>query len=106
VDKETGNEYKTYSIITTNPNDLLAGIHNTKFRQPLIMTDEEATKWIDPTLEKEEIRSLFKIYPETDMEAYTVSRLITAKDKNANVPEILVEHHYPELEYKQGDLFG
>ena len=105
TDKATGEISKTYSIVTTEPNAMMAEIHNVKQRQPLILDDDDARKWIEPGLNEEEIKSLFKIYPENELVAYTISKLITTKGANANIPQILEEFHYPELDYRQGNLF-
>ena len=38
VDKETGEIFNTYSIITTEVNELMTEIHNIKKRMPVILT--------------------------------------------------------------------
>jgi len=46
VDKQTGEILKTYTIVTTQANDLMSEIHNTKKRMPVILTPENEEKWL------------------------------------------------------------
>jgi putative SOS response-associated peptidase YedK len=97
VDNQTGEIRNTFSILTTPANPLMERIHNIKKRMPLILSIADEKKWIDPDLTKEEITKLIKPYSETDMTAYTVSRMINSARNNRNVPEIMEEVEYPEL---------
>ena len=48
------------------------------------------------------------VFEQDKMEAYTISRLITSKHQNPNVPEVLTQYNYPELEesnFSQKSLF-
>lgn len=103
IDKQTGEEVATFSILTTPANPLMETIHNTKKRMPLILPREIEQKWLDPTLTKEEIRNFFVPFPEKDMEAYTVSKLITAQSENTNTQEVYKPFGYYEL---QSGLFN
>tara|TARA_R110000868_G_scaffold96405_8_gene265262 strand:- start:157 stop:771 length:615 start_codon:yes stop_codon:yes gene_type:complete len=47
TNKTTGEIIKSYSIITTAANDLMAKIHNTKKRMPLILNREEELTWLN-----------------------------------------------------------
>ncbi len=46
ADKATGEVLDTYSIITTEANELMAEIHNTKKRMPVILTPENEQQWL------------------------------------------------------------
>ena len=46
VDKNTGEIVKSYSIVTTQANDLMAEIHNHKKRMPIILNSENETDWL------------------------------------------------------------
>lgn len=46
VDKSTGEIVKTYTIITTEANELMAKIHNTKKRMPFILAPELEEAWL------------------------------------------------------------
>ena len=44
---ETGEKQKTYSIITTEANELMSKIHNTKKRMPVILPKENEFDWLN-----------------------------------------------------------
>ena len=92
--KET---FFTYSIITCEPNNLLRKIHNKKKRMPVILPRERQKDWIDTSLDKDEIKSLLVPFPDEKMEAHTISRLITSKTSERNVPEVIKPYEYTEL---------
>lgn len=46
---KTGNQYKTYSIITTAANELMSQIHNTKKRMPVCLNRKMDKEWLDGT---------------------------------------------------------
>jgi len=98
-------EVDTYTIITCDANPLMAKIHNKKQRMPVILKEDNWNKWIQNT-DKEESLNLLKPYNEDDMEAYTISKLITAKDQDPNVPEVIKPFDYKILKsYEQRGLF-
>jgi len=94
---ETGEILKTFSIITSDANSLLAKIHNTKLRMPVILTEENEKSWLNENLEKDDIEAFLKPYRGKDLEAYTISKMITQRGVERNVPEILKPFDYPEL---------
>lgn len=46
-DKNSENNWRTYTIITTEANELMAEIHNTKKRMPLILSTNVEFDWLD-----------------------------------------------------------
>jgi putative SOS response-associated peptidase YedK len=69
-----GQQIRTCTIITTEPNELLATIHN---RMPAILTPEARDAWLDPALNDEHaLVSMLVPYKSDEMEARPVSRLI------------------------------
>ncbi|MBM9499693.1 SOS response-associated peptidase [Leptospira sp. 201903071] len=100
----SGEIVNSFSILTTDANPLMARIHNSKKRMPLILPKEGEEAWIDPELKEEkDIRALFKIFPEEKMDAYTISKLITSRNENSNVREVSKEFIFSEL--SQENLF-
>jgi putative SOS response-associated peptidase YedK len=97
VDNETGEIRNTFSILTTPANSLMEKIHNTKKRMPLIIPIQDEKKWTDPELPKEEIMKLITPYDDSDMTAYTVSRMANSTRNNRNVPEVTEKVEYAEL---------
>ena len=68
-----GKEISSYTIITTEPNPLVAPIHN---RMPVILEREFEEKWLKEPAEMNKLISLLKPFPENKMEAYPVSRAV------------------------------
>jgi len=97
TDKETGELFRTFTIITTDANPLMAKIHNTKKRMPVILQQDQWSTWLNPALNKEQIADMLLPCADTDMEAHTISKLITTRDADTNVPEVIQEELYPEL---------
>lgn len=97
TDKQTGEHLCTHSIITTEPNDMLRKIHNVKQRMPVIVPPNRYQEWLSGDLSKEAIRSFFTAYPDAEMANHTISKLITSRTQNSNVPEVLDAVSYPEL---------
>ena len=101
TDKETGELFKTFAIITTDANPLMARIHNLKKRMPVILTKDQWNTWLDPQLTKEQIANMLLPCPDTNMNAYPISKLITTRGADTNVPEIKQECTYPELAFAE-----
>lgn len=72
LDKETGEERDTFSIITTGTNPLTDYIHNTKHRMPAILSKEDEERWLDTSLSRTEIEALLKPYEADKMDAYVI----------------------------------
>ncbi|WP_294471610.1 SOS response-associated peptidase [uncultured Bacteroides sp.] len=72
LDKETGEERDTFSIITTDTNPLTDYIHNTKHRMPAILSKEDEAKWLDTSLSRIEIEAMLKPYEVDKMDAYII----------------------------------
>lgn len=105
VNTETGEITNTFSIITTDANPLMEMIHNIKKRMPLILSYDNAEKWLDPNISREQIKSLMVPYDEKQMKAHTISRVANQSKANRNFKEIMDEVHYPEIDQKPNLLF-
>ena len=46
-DPETGKEITTVTIVTTEANELMAEIHNTKHRMPILLNKQTQYRWLD-----------------------------------------------------------
>lgn len=97
VDKATGELINSFSILTTGANPMMERIHNLKKRMPVIVPPSLYKKWLQPDLTKEEIQSFFHPYPEENMQEHSISKRITSRTDNPNVPETLEPFTYPEL---------
>ena len=65
ADKTTGEIFRTFAIITTQPNELVGPIHN---RMPVILTGKEADTWLDENLSEQEAFDLLQSFPAENME--------------------------------------
>jgi putative SOS response-associated peptidase YedK len=72
-------EIRSCTILTTRPNALAGEIHD---RMPVILPAGSYDAWLDPEAEKEELVALLAAYPEDEMEAYPVSRLVNSPSNN------------------------
>lgn len=97
VDPDTGEIIKLttpcFSILTTDANELMAKVHNTKKRMPVILTRELAKEWINPNLSSERVTEIAKFqYAAASMKAFSIPKdfqqLSNPKEMKA----------YPELE--------
>ena len=76
----------SFTILTTEPNELTATIHN---RMPVIVRPEDYTRWLDPGVrEPETVRDVLMPFPAEEMIAYPVSTLVN-NVKNEG-PELIV----------------
>ena len=97
VNKPTGEIKKTFSIVTTEANPLMAKIHNVKLRMPLILTKDNWQQWLNTNLHESDIKKLMQPLNEDLMTAYTISKRITSRTENPNSVETLQPFEYPEL---------
>ena len=96
TNRDTGEVEDTFSIITTTANPLMEKIHNLKKRMPVILDDHSEKRWLDPDLPLPETLELLRPLPESEMEAYTISRLITKPGVDKNTPELIRPFRYPD----------
>ncbi len=69
-----GRKVSSCTVITTEPNALVAGIHD---RMPVILRREDEALWLDRReRDWSRIRELLRPYPAEEMEAYPVSPLV------------------------------
>ena len=75
VDKETGEELRTFSILTRAAGPLLAAIHNSRQRQPVILVDGAETAWLDSTGNRDSITELFAPVDDAMLQATELLRI-------------------------------
>ncbi len=96
INKEDGEIFHTFSIITTEANTLMAQIHNTKKRMPFILTKEKEKEWLNPVLSQPQIAALIKPLDDDFLKAHTVSRLVSSVKENTNVEMAQQPFNYHE----------
>ncbi len=96
----------SYTVLTTTANPLMATIHNSKKRMPVIIPKQYERDWLNQNLSKEDALALCEPINEQMMKAFTISKRITSKVEETNVPEVLQPQTWPSDEpEKQGSLF-
>ena len=74
-----GEDVKTFSIITTEPNELMKPLHN---RMPVIIKQENEEKWLQE-IDISEAQKMLEPYPFEDLEAYPISTLVNSPRNNS-----------------------
>lgn len=87
VDQDSGETFKTFSIITTPANKLLTEVHNNAKRMPLIIAEEDRDRWLG-NLDKEGISGMMKPYTDGILKAHPVSKMANRPRIDKNIPEI------------------
>lgn len=72
-DPETEERVETCSVLTTQPNSLMAQLHD---RMPVILDDEASAAWLDPKAAIESLQSLLKPCPADQLESFPVHRCV------------------------------
>ena len=98
IDKETGEVITSFSIITTEANELMAKIHNggdNSSRMPLILESSMIAEWLDPATSEDKIKNLLQYkVPATSLTAYPV---FTIRGKNKlSGSAVINECNYPD----------
>jgi putative SOS response-associated peptidase YedK len=78
-------------------NPLMEKIHNNGKRMPVIVPREYENDWLNQSLTKEDVLAFCQPFPEGKMEAYTISKLITSRKEDTNVPAVLEPQAYVEV---------
>ena len=98
LNETTGEMRNTFSIITTRANPLLERIHNTRKRMPVMLKQADEKKWLREDLDGPEMDSMLTPYDDREMQAHTVSKLVSTKRIDKNTPEVMKEFRYEGLE--------
>lgn len=80
----------TFSIITTEANELMRCIHNTNFRMPALLYKEEEEKWLYPGLNRSAVEELLQPFDSNRMEAYVIDNNFLKKSPYD--PDIIKPH--------------
>jgi putative SOS response-associated peptidase YedK len=74
--KPDGKKVESFTIITTEPNELIEPIHN---RMPVILRPEDEEQWLDVSRTSfAKAKSLLKPLPEELMDAHDVSTIVNS----------------------------
>ena len=83
-DKETSKSIETYTIITTDPNELMQSLHN---RMPVILDPKDYERWLAPAEPSHLPVDLLRPYPAEKMKAWKVNSAVGNVRNNS--PELV-----------------
>lgn len=78
---QDGQIIRTFSILTTTPNELMAEIHD---RMPVILPKEHEQTWLK-SVDQAQLLDLLKPFPASGMDAYRISELINSPKNNTEL---------------------
>ena len=100
VDKETGEVVNSFSIITTEANELMGRIHNggdNSRRMPLMLEKDMLDQWLDPTTPVEKVKELLNYRIGTNR--LIAHPVFTIRGKNVlEGPAVIEEYIFPDFE--------
>jgi putative SOS response-associated peptidase YedK len=99
LDPVSGKTKRTFTLLTGPANPLMAEIHNSKKRMPVILDPNKEESWLAGDLDPE---SLLEPISDRFMRAHEVNRKLISS-KQHNCPEVLKPFHNSIFE--QGSLF-
>lgn len=94
ADTKTGEIVPTFSIVTSDANELMAEIHNSAKRMPVILDEASEKLWTEQSSSLDSVLSLLKPCPSDILQAHTVSPLINDRSVNRNTPEVIKPYSY------------
>lgn len=100
TETSTGEIYSTFSIVTTEANELMAEIHNSAKRMPVILNKEAEKRWIDISVPEREALDLLVPCPSDLLKAHTIGQLVNNRNAERNDPEVIRPYSY----FQQGNL--
>ena len=84
-DKETGHVLDSFTIITTDPNELMERIHN---RMPVLVDKKDYARWMEPTDSAHLPVDLLRPFPSEDMKAWRVGAAVgNVRNNNPDLVE-------------------
>ena len=94
IESNTGEKYSTFSIVTTDANELMAEIHNSAKRMPVILDRTSEADWLKQPASLDDILQLLAPCPSEILKAHPVSPLINDKGANRNTPDLIKPYSY------------
>jgi putative SOS response-associated peptidase YedK len=91
-----GEYYYSYTLLTCPANTIMEYVHNSKKRMPVFIDKENEKVWLNRDLKKDDIMDLCKPFQDPSMRAYTISKMLTTRGINLNVPEVKAPFNYNE----------
>ncbi len=84
-----GSTVNTFTIVTTDANKMMAEIHNSKKRMPLILGDQAQEAWLDISLQPADIKNIITPAKEDELAAHTISPAVGSRTVEKNSADII-----------------
>jgi putative SOS response-associated peptidase YedK len=94
IESNTGEKFCTFSIVTTDANDLMAEIHNSGRRMPVILDKKSEAVWKEQSSSINDVLRLLGPCPSEILKAHPVSPLVNDRGANRNTPDIIKPYSY------------
>jgi putative SOS response-associated peptidase YedK len=94
IENTTGELLNTFTIITTDANEMMAEIHNSAKRMPAILDKNGESLWMNLTASQEDVLGLLKPSLPEILTAHTISPLVNDRSANRNSPEVILPYDY------------
>ena len=94
IENNTGEKFSTFSIITTDANVLMAEIHNSARRMPVILDKASEITWTDQSSSLPDVLKILRPCPSEILKAHTVSPLVNDRNADRNTPEVINPYTY------------
>ncbi len=85
---------KTFTIITTEANELMAEVHNSKKRMPVVLGPQDEKKWTDINISPSKALEMLKPCPPDILKAHTIGPLVNDRTADRNTPEVIREYSW------------
>lgn len=94
TDSASGEVINTFSIVTTDANNLMAEIHNSGKRMPVVLERKNESVWIDLNTSLTDAFDLLKPASPDVLQAHTVGPLVNSKTADRNTPDVIKPYQY------------
>ncbi|HLN21934.1 MAG TPA: SOS response-associated peptidase [Bacteroidales bacterium] len=91
---KTGEVFNTFTIVTTEANELLSEIHNSAKRMPAILDIVQEKRWLDLSASENELTDILR--PSSMiLNAHTVGPLVNDRNADRNTPDVIKPYRKP-----------
>jgi putative SOS response-associated peptidase YedK len=94
TESSTGRILSTFSVITTEANEMMAEIHNSAKRMPAILDRDSEAGWNDRSAKPADLSGFLRPCPSEMLKAHTISPLINDRNANRNTPDLIKPYSY------------
>jgi len=96
VETTTGKTITTFSILTTAANDLMAEIHNSAKRMPVVLEKNLEKQWLESTTAEPDLMKMLLPYPSEILKAHTIGPLVNSRATDRNSPDVIAPYTWPK----------